>query len=110
MATEHMTLPPAARAGDPTTSHAAEAAHTLERVSNLNLVVFDVRQHPGSTGHEIGDRTGLKQHEAMRRLNDARKRPGGPLVVQGPKRVAEGRRLAEVTWWPANVAGEAQML
>jgi hypothetical protein len=83
---------------DPATSYEAERQITDNggRVSNMERVRRLVVAQAGLTGTEIGNRTGLGQHEAMRRLADlAHQR----LVQQGPPRVPDGRRMKQVTWW-----------
>ena len=89
---------PIARASDPGTSHAAAEALTRSggRVRQLDVVLRAVLAHPGLTGTELGDTTGMGQVPAVRRLSELKNRG---MVVQGAPVGLNGRR--QVTWWPA---------
>ena len=93
----------ATRRSDPSTSADAERAFTDSgaRQSHCARVLAAVRAQPGSTGHELGEASGLGQVPAMRRLNDLRK---DGLVRQGPARRGPSGR-PETTWYPATMQG-----
>jgi len=90
------TLPPIARRTDPETSH--EAASLLTgRVTLMDIALATVRETPGLTAGEIGDRTGLGHARVWRRLSDL-KNLG--KIVAGTPRKWQGRN--QQTWYPVD--------
>jgi len=87
---------PAARRGDPSTSHEAAEHVTTSgvRQRHVEIVIRAVRQHPGLTSLELADVCGLERHEVARRTADAET---AGSIRKGPvKRQANGR--SAVTW------------
>ena len=91
---------PASRRDGPATSHAAER-HMNEsgkRKRHQDIIAEFVESHPGHTAAEIGEKTGLGQHECSRRLSEM-----DQLIVQrGMQRRCEVKGSMMATWYPAN--------
>ena len=90
---------PAARSGDPPTSHEAAEHVTASgaRQRHLAIVIDAVRRHPGRTSMELAPLCGLERHEVARRTADAE--TTGAIRKGSVRRQANGR--SAVTWWPA---------
>ena len=75
---------PNVRSTDPETSHQAAQRMTEsgKRISNQRLLWIAVTQEPGRTAAELGEVTGLGQHEASRRLAEL----NGVMVQRGEPR------------------------
>ena len=58
------------RTHDPETSKTAAKKHELKAGSNAKKIYEYVKQFPDSTAGELGEMTGLGQHETARRLSD----------------------------------------
>ena len=63
---------PASRRNDPETSRMAERQITDsgKRQTHQRIIAAFVAGHPGHTAAEIGEKTGLGQHECAMRLSD----------------------------------------
>jgi len=90
---------PAARRGDPSTSHEAAEHVTASgaRQRHIAIVIDAVRRHPGRTSMELAPLCGLERHEVARRTADAE--TTGAIRKGAARRQANGR--SAVTWWPA---------
>lgn len=88
---------PVWRNSDPPSSRSAAKDHERSGRAGTHRAIISefVRENPGLTGAEIGERTGLGQFEAMRRLSDLRH---SGLVEQGEPRVCKIKGTKMVTW------------
>lgn len=69
---------------------------TGKRFSHQKIVGDYVENYPGLTAAEIGDISGLGQHEASRRLPEL----VGIRVQRGVQRKCKIKGSMMVTWWP----------
>lgn len=103
---EQMTLlsrTPASRAGDPSSSHDAEAEinRTGQRASQQHRVLAAVRRYPGRTSAELARLTGMDRHMVAKRLPELE-----PLHVQrGDKRQCAANHRPALTWSPIEKNG-----
>lgn len=89
--------PPVSHGADPVTSYDAEASVTASgrRSTHVAIVVAAVRETPGLTAGELGERTKLGRVEAARRLSDAKDLG---LVYRSGAAVYRGTRQS--LWYP----------
>lgn len=89
---------PATRRNDPATSYQAEQRMniTKKRVTHQRIISDFVESHPGFTAAEIGEKTGLGQHECSRRLPEIE----GLTVSRGDARKCRVNRTNMATWYP----------
>lgn len=93
---------PAVHRSDPVTSYEAAALMDWSgsRFTHAQRVLRFVGALPGRTASEIADfYDNLDVVEVRRRLHDLHV---AGLVRQGEPRLAVGRRVREVTWWPVD--------
>ena len=90
---------PASRRNDPETSRMAERQITDsgKRQTHQRIIAAFVAGHPGHTAAEIGEKTGLGQHECARRLAELK----GISVVTGSVRRCAVKGTRMMTWYPA---------
>lgn len=91
---------PASRAGDPETSHVAEAHvnATGKRASDQDRVAALVSIAPGRTARELAAGGSLSHETLHKRLPECV--TGGAVRRGEPRRCAQTGRMA-TTWWPA---------
>ena len=88
---------PASHTGDPETSRIAEAnMNKGKRFTHQSILREYVAKHKGETAGEIGQLTGLGQHECSRRLSEL----CGIHVEKGERRKCQINGTSMVTWWP----------
>jgi len=90
---------PAARATDPSTSHAAAALVTAtgKRHSQAERVLDALRRHPGSTSAELAKRMGVDRFMPARRLKELET---GRRAMRGNVRRCTACGNPSETWWP----------
>lgn len=90
--------PVASRAGNPATSHQAEAAHSRSgaRTTNAAKLLDQVRRYPGSIRNALALNAGLSHYEASKRLSDLERL--GKIRKGPPRRAADTGRM-QSTWW-----------
>lgn len=94
-------LPPAARAADPATSHAAAADVTASGVRSAQCarVLAGVRDYPGRTSRELAVLLGMDRHAVARRTADLEH---AGKVRKGEARPCTAGGKPAVTWWLTN--------
>ena len=94
---------PASHANDPETSFMAEAEMNKgKRFRNQDILAAAVMMHEGMTAAELGEYTGLGQHEASRRLSEL----NGITVRHGPRRKCTVKGTNMITWHPMETKGK----
>jgi hypothetical protein len=95
--------PVASRAGNPATSHQAEAEHTKGqfRYTNSVLLMEAIHAKPGSIREELAWASSLTEYEASKRLSDLERLH---KIRKGPPRRAAGSGRNQSTWWPTEAA------
>tara|TARA_R110002020_G_scaffold15801_5_gene56389 strand:- start:488 stop:874 length:387 start_codon:yes stop_codon:yes gene_type:complete len=83
---------------DPETSKIAAENHKLRAGSHAQKIFEFVKKYPDSTAGELGEMTGLGQHETARRLSDLFRK--GYIVKGEPKRCNIKNTL--MTAWSEN--------
>lgn len=91
-----LSLPPASRSTDPTSSREAErSVNGGARQRQTHRLAELVRSHPDLTGNELSRSGVLTERQISRRLNDAR--TNGLIDVSGERRCSVTGRKAR-TW------------
>lgn len=95
---------PATHNGDPETSFLAEQRMNKsgKRKTHQDIITDFVRQHPKHTAAEIGDETGLGQHECSRRLSELK----NITVEHSEKRRCRINGTPMMTWIAKGVSHE----
>ncbi len=95
---------PAARTGDPWTSHVAAREVTKNgiRDGQARDVLFALREKPGATTAELAKRSGIDRHAVARRMPELEKLE---LVRRGEPRKCRATERSALTWWPRKVGG-----
>lgn len=89
---------PLSRASDPSTSREAAAGASAKAACDRERCLRAVREHPGSTSHEIARYAGLDRHAAARRLPELRDVTAE--VENGPARKCSVSGRMGITWVP----------
>lgn len=99
-------FPPASRRTDPVSSHEAEAwmNDSGKRLSDMEIAVKLVHDHPGHTKSELSTFGPLTSDQLGKRLADACRK--GWIVTGNFVRCSQTRRRA-MTWWPADTHAKA---
>ncbi|WP_198666664.1 hypothetical protein [Marinomonas shanghaiensis] len=94
---------PAAKAGDPETSHLAAEAITKSgaRQKQMERVVAMVQKTSGLTSRELASKHGEDRYMVGRRLSEAET---AQEVEKGPVRICEIGKCKAVTWWVRGTA------
>jgi hypothetical protein len=89
---------PASHRDDPETSYIAEANMNAsgKRFNNQEVAFLHVKVFPGKTAAELGELSGLGQHELSRRLADL----DGIKVRKGARKKCSVKGSTMVSWWP----------
>ena len=83
------------RTDDPETSKIAAKNHQLKAGSNAKRIYEYVKQFPDSTAGELGEMTGLGQHETARRLSDLCRKS---FIVKGEPKICSIKKSKMTTW------------
>lgn len=89
---------PAAKSGDPETSHLAADAITRSgaRQKQIERVVTMVQETNGLTSRELADHHNEDRHMVGRRMSEAET---AQEVEKGPVRICAIGKCKAVTWW-----------
>lgn len=80
---------------DPETSKIAAKKHKLKAGSHAQRVFEFVKQFPDSTAGELGEMTGLGQHETARRLSDLFRKG---FIVKGEPKLCSIKNSLMTAW------------
>ena len=83
------------RTDDPETSKIAAKKHQLKAGSNAKRIYEYVKQFPDSTAGELGEMTGLGQHETARRLSDLCRKG---FIVKGEPKLCSIKNSLMTAW------------
>ncbi len=93
---------PASHKNDPSTSfEAEEKMNQGKRFTHQAILSEMVEKQPGKTAAELGEITGLGQHECARRLSEI----NGVTVERGDRRRCRVKGTMMMTWQPLDRAG-----
>ena len=94
---------PASHRDDPETSRIAEASmNEGKRFTHQRLLTTWVKDNPGHTAAEMGQLTGLGQHECARRLSEI----NDITVTRRDRRECQIKGTQMMTWYPLEVASK----